>query len=149
LDKSESWVYFVQSSDFLIKIGTTTNIIKRLRILRTYNPTIKVLLIKRGTIKNERKLHKKFDKYRFEGEWFEPSQEILDYIGKYNKKGILHFILEDNVCLYCGKLFPLTSKTSYIVCACGREIKNKYNIKIIYDDINIEKIEQFSFSGSI
>jgi hypothetical protein len=77
-------VYFVQAGrDGLIKIGTTTNFEKRYADLRNHSP---VLLFKRGFIPGgievEQRLHRRFSAERRHGEWFEPSERLIDYIRK-------------------------------------------------------------------
>jgi T5orf172 domain len=77
-------VYFVQAGrDGLIKIGTTTNFEKRFKDLCRFSPT---LLFKRGFmpggIEVEHRLHRHFKAERRYGEWFEPSERLIDYIRK-------------------------------------------------------------------
>ena len=75
----EQVVYFAQGAiSQLIKIGTTTNLKKRLQALRTGSPEPLVLL---GAIpggdQEERELHQRFSSQRINGEWFSPSPELL------------------------------------------------------------------------
>jgi Meiotically up-regulated gene 113 len=72
-------VYFIQQGkDGPIKIGSTTNITKRLKELQQANPnTLHIMHTTTGGQNLERHLHKIFSKYRIIGEWFEPVDEIL------------------------------------------------------------------------
>lgn len=72
-------VYFVQGTiSGLIKIGTTTNLKKRLQALRTGSAEPLVLL---GAIpggdREEQAFHARFGSQRVQGEWFSPSPELL------------------------------------------------------------------------
>lgn len=87
--------YFIKCNN-CVKIGTTTDIKSRIKQIQTNNPyKLEILLtIPLPNIKglisllSERKLHKKFNKYRIRGEWFKLSEEILEFIKK-NKKNNL------------------------------------------------------------
>jgi hypothetical protein len=75
-------IYFIQQGkNGPIKIGFTDNIEKRLKELQTANPyKLNLLLCINGNLKSEKELHKRFEQHRLNGEWFEPVEEILDYI---------------------------------------------------------------------
>ncbi len=71
--------YFIQDGYGAIKIGLSTNISTRLAELQTCNSTdLKVLGYVVGNIESE--LHNRFSKDKIHGEWFKPSNEILDYV---------------------------------------------------------------------
>lgn len=77
-----SVVYFLQAgNNGLIKIGTTSDFEKRYRDLCSVSP---IALRKRGFmpggIEVERHLHRRFKAERRHGEWFEPSDRLVDYI---------------------------------------------------------------------
>lgn len=74
-------VYFVSDGD-AIKIGFTSNgVDRRLEALRNGNPReIKVLATMRGTMDDEKRLHRRFAEYRVRGEWFKAAPELLDFI---------------------------------------------------------------------
>ena len=82
--KGDTCVYVVKSGDYL-KIGRSSNIRERFKQLRTMTP---LGLDNKAYIKIENKdinedvLHKKFSKYRVNGEWFSYSLEIVLYIKK-------------------------------------------------------------------
>lgn len=80
--EKDNKVYFIQEQEKgRIKIGETINISQRYRQINGMLPQkIRVLGFVPGIDKYERFLHKKFEKHRLKGEWFEPAQEILDYI---------------------------------------------------------------------
>jgi hypothetical protein len=88
-----SLVYFVQR-DGLIKIGTTTNLPKRLKAIgkgssmapgMTIGP-VELLATEPGDRDREYRLHSKFQKTRIHGtEWFRPSKSLLRYIEDLNR----------------------------------------------------------------
>lgn len=77
-------VYFLQAElTKRIKIGHTRCFEKRMKEWNTSNSeNIEILFFFEGNIECEQRLHKKFKKHLVKNkfEWFEPSQEILDYI---------------------------------------------------------------------
>jgi predicted GIY-YIG superfamily endonuclease len=81
---SDPLVYFIQESTGLIKIGLTKNIGKRLKTYETHNPhELKLLKVVRcANLKEaqhlEKSLHKKFSKFKINGEWFELPEEIVE-----------------------------------------------------------------------
>ena len=81
-------IYFITDCEN-IKIGfTTLNVEKRLKQLQT--GCVKKLFVLgyiTGTMADEKKLHDIFgaNRLRYNGEWFKPTQELLDYINKYNE----------------------------------------------------------------
>lgn len=78
----ESFVYFFQRSDKAIKIGTSTSPTQRLATLQTASGPLEVLAMIPGDRNAERRLHRKFAEWRIHGEWFEPSEELLEFIGR-------------------------------------------------------------------
>lgn len=75
-------VYFIQAGNTgSIKIGWSSNVEKRLRMLQVASPEPLSLLHKEaGTGRDERNLHHKFCRYHAIGEWFKPHPELLAYI---------------------------------------------------------------------
>lgn len=76
-------IYFIQSADGTgpIKIGYSAQLKVRLEDIQRYSPVrLKVVSTIKGGLKKERMIHKYFDKVRLWGEWFEPTQELLDFI---------------------------------------------------------------------
>lgn len=81
----EGAVYFIGHAGAadLVKIGYTTNIRKRLGSLQCANGRkLVVLHTVSGTMADERALHERFASARREGEWFEPTAELLAYINE-------------------------------------------------------------------
>lgn len=80
-------IYFI-SDGVNIKIGyTKNNVEKRLKQLNTGNENnLYILGYINGTLDDEKHLHWKFGNHRIRqnGEWFYPSQEIIDYINNHN-----------------------------------------------------------------
>jgi hypothetical protein len=80
-------LYFVQcGEDGPIKIGITGNPDQRFRALRTACPYPLTVLYCRGGFIDapgyEAKLHRRYARYRLNGEWFLPSDVILGFIGQ-------------------------------------------------------------------
>jgi hypothetical protein len=81
-DKVLSVVYFIQCCETeLIKIGISTQLLKRLRTLQASSaPRLRVLGIHRGGIIEETRLHYQFSHLHDHGEWFKPGDDLLSYI---------------------------------------------------------------------
>lgn len=92
-------VYFITDSNH-IKIGYTKNDVrKRLKQLQTSNPNKLFLLGYIEGDKNvEKTLHKKFSSsiIRQNGEWFSPTQDLLDYINTNNLDDNIYVDIIDN-----------------------------------------------------
>lgn len=79
-DHHPGFVYFVACGDF-VKIGWSRDWQARIHGLRTSNPNpIEVLLVVTGTRQDECELHCRFQLCRVHGEWYRPTQEMLDHI---------------------------------------------------------------------
>ena len=77
---AKEYTYFLQAEDGgSIKIGHTTNVRQRLASLQIGSPKVLRLV---GLLNNnsEIELHKQFRKHRSHGEWFDPCDELLDFI---------------------------------------------------------------------
>ena len=86
---TKKYVYFIQNGvGGPIKIGVTNNPLNRLRALQTGSPWPYILL---GVVSDqsglpssaryyEQWLHKKFARFRLDGEWFDPVPEVLAFI---------------------------------------------------------------------
>jgi hypothetical protein len=94
-------IYFIQdTNNKRIKIGKSDSPIRRIRRFRTgmSNPgELEILAVIPGGVKREKDLHQKFQKYHSHGEWFEPSNEIIEFIEE-NTTGTFNF------CRICGAL---------------------------------------------
>jgi hypothetical protein len=79
-----SGVYFIGFRDY-IKVGVSRTIGIRIREIESILPEKITLLgvVAGGTVKEERALHRAFDQYRLNGEWFRSDPFILDYIAKH------------------------------------------------------------------
>ena len=75
-------VYFLQAQSLgLIKIGTSSNVSKRIAALQTASPdALTVLGCIPGDCEIERSLHARFAEERVRGEWFTPSERLVDFI---------------------------------------------------------------------
>lgn len=76
-------VYFLEcETNGLIKIGFVNKIEdanRRLRALQLLSP-VPVRLLGISALDYDKTLHQKFNHLRHHGEWFEPGQDLLDYI---------------------------------------------------------------------
>lgn len=85
---ARSGVYFVQSGqDGPIKIGVSGDVEKRMVELCVASPSeLRLLAVIDGaTDKDERALHVAFSDERLRGEWFEPSERVMDLIKRVNE----------------------------------------------------------------
>ena len=77
-------LYFVQAGPATgpVKIGSTTNLARRLAVLRNANAEPLTLLasLPIRSAADERAIHGRFASHRLSGEWFAPAVELLDYI---------------------------------------------------------------------
>ena len=107
-------IYFIQASKSkLIKIGCTSNVRQRVWDLRRSFPEdINILKIIKGSFKDETELHKKFKSLNEYNEWYNPGENLLDFIEKlegipYNDSPskIIRFEIPNelhrNIKLYC------------------------------------------------
>lgn len=82
-------IYFIQNPyNKRIKIGFTKNLEQRLHTFRVssgHEPDIKLII--KGSLYQEKELHKKFNAYRVPeyNEWFSNSDEILQFIASHSK----------------------------------------------------------------
>lgn len=89
IDNKESMVYIIQMGDFNIyKIGIADNPVKRIKQLQTGNP-YKLKLVdsfyKWNARQVELRIHKRYNKYKMEGEWFKLSKKQIETL-KRNRK---------------------------------------------------------------
>lgn len=76
-------IYFIGNSQFnIVKIGVTKNLTNRLYSYNTHFPfDLEVLLvIEEGNYKLEKFLHNKFKSSHLKNEWYNLSQDILNFI---------------------------------------------------------------------
>lgn len=75
------YVYFLQDPQGSIKIGISHNVGKRISQLEQSLPyDLKLIGIMEGNLSLESTLHTKFESHRIKGEWFKPSDDILQFI---------------------------------------------------------------------
>lgn len=83
-------VYFIRSGD-LIKIGTTVCMPSRLVALATNAPEpLQILLVVAGDHTQEHQVHALFRDDRVRGEWFRPSQALMEFIDGLQDQDIRH-----------------------------------------------------------
>lgn len=77
-----SKVYFLRcDSSGLIKIGVSTNVAHRVSAIQSGSPTQMTLLAtEEGGQEREKQLHDTYAEHRVRGEWYRPTDELLDYI---------------------------------------------------------------------
>lgn len=101
LGETQRCVYFIQNGDDgAIKIGMTRKLQKRLADLQVNNPIELRILGAIPTNKPrdlERDLHRQFQEFRVSGEWFSPSEKLLDFI-KYHVPQV-HYPDNDDECV--------------------------------------------------
>ncbi len=76
-------VYFIQAgrANGLIKIGTSRDVWKREKTLRQiHKEPLFLLAVMDGAHKEEHAMHKRFARWQYQGEWFYPARELLDFI---------------------------------------------------------------------
>ena len=80
--KTSCSVYFLQAKDNgLIKIGFTSNLKSRLSDLSSMSPVpLELLAFTEGGADYEHELHSTFSEHRSHGEWFYPSDELIEFI---------------------------------------------------------------------
>ena len=119
-------VYFIKSGDF-IKIGTTTDIKKRMAVLQVGSPfKLSVLALVEGSFEEESKLHTKFKKQRMKGEWFKINKKILDYISKLSKDAMWFHGFVSEPFIPMGRIKEA-------------RIKNNMSLKSFADELGITK----------
>ena len=106
-------VYFLRErrKNGFIKIGSTTDLPERIRSLQQGNPhKLKIIATIPGCYNVEKKIRKDLETSRFRSEWFEPTDEVLDYIEKIQRvdpKMIvpkqMNLFPSDYDCPFCGK----------------------------------------------
>jgi hypothetical protein len=76
-----SMVYFIRAADGMVKIGTSTNVLKRVKDLASQSPVpLELVAVVPGNTTDEAALHDRFNDARDHGEWFRPVPELLEFI---------------------------------------------------------------------
>jgi hypothetical protein len=75
-------IYFIQKGEGgPIKIGMTTNLKKRRAAIQTHSDEKVILLAQLdGGARRENEIHSMFEQDRKHGEWFRPSEKLLEYV---------------------------------------------------------------------
>lgn len=77
------YVYFIQADNHYIKIGYSAKPMDRMKSMtnsQLQHTSMKLLAITEGGRKLEKELHDRFAGSRYKGEWFNPTEELLQYI---------------------------------------------------------------------
>lgn len=83
-----SVVYFVwRKLDGRIKIGTTTNLTRRVSTFRCNFGRVEVVATLPGGRAMEAELHRRFARAREFGEWFAPDVELVLWVARINPEG--------------------------------------------------------------
>lgn len=86
---------FVNYFSNVCKIGYSTNPVKRLNAIQTGCPfKLKMVVVVKGNRSVEKALHKKYKKYKTNGEWFSYKEELKEAVEKIknsNKNLVLSF----------------------------------------------------------
>jgi hypothetical protein len=82
------WVYFIATQDRShVKVGWATSVRHRLNGLQTAHHQKLIVLAKfRGTVTDERDLHRALKKHRVRGEWFVCSDEVMELVDRISNK---------------------------------------------------------------
>jgi len=98
------YIYFIRQDD-VVKIGITTDVKKRLGILRTQGSSSSPMLLLTsfpGDRDDEAGLHRRFDHLRSHDEWFRAEPELLELIAAFDTPAsepapgaLLAFLSED------------------------------------------------------
>lgn len=101
-------VYFVQCQKTgWIKIGTSKSVVSRVLGLRSGRLPVIVLGLVHGDTTTEREIHRQFRNDRHFGEWFLPSEQLLEFI-------------KDSTIRFDSTLFQPQTRPSQV--AIGKEI---------------------------
>jgi hypothetical protein len=74
-------VYFIRGANGLIKVGVSRNPVRRVRAMQSANACkLELLFYVAGSFPMEHEIHGRFSHLRSQGEWFEPADELLDFM---------------------------------------------------------------------
>jgi hypothetical protein len=74
------WIYFIQARSGEIKIGSAIDLVDRIGQLQAGHPhQFQLLALEYAPKIREFELHAMFAEHREQGEWFYPSQELIEY----------------------------------------------------------------------
>lgn len=82
-------LYLIQDRDYL-KIGYSANVDQRKKAYETTNCYAEIIMVKDGTMKDEKTLHELCKQWHYKNEWFYYNDEIIrifeEYQPDYNEK---------------------------------------------------------------
>jgi hypothetical protein len=82
--KPDTFIYIMKDEiNGFCKIGRSVNPELRERTLQSEKPSIKLIYKCKSFVSEENILHKKYNKYRFRGEWFRLTNEQIEEIKSY------------------------------------------------------------------
>lgn len=125
-------IYLLQQQNNL-KIGYTNNLLKRIKQYNTHNSDFKILYVLNGNREKEKELHKQFEKFRKSTEWFEYTEEIIDY---FNKNGTIIEAKDEFVIMSVFAIDEINEKLK------GNEIK------VLLACVRCSKISSYEESGN-
>ena len=99
-------IYFVQSGKKgPIKIGKSNDPHERIGSLQiSSSEPLTLLGVMDGDIKEEKNIHTKFLNYRIKGEWFKPSNNLIEFIKSNTRKILSEKECEEGYCSIHGQL---------------------------------------------
>jgi hypothetical protein len=77
-------VYFIRAKDGgPVKIGSSIHLLLRLKQLQANSPVeLELVAATEGSARFEREVHSRFQHCRLHGEWFEPIDELLNFMAE-------------------------------------------------------------------
>lgn len=78
--ETKGYIYFVSDNSETVKIGFSKNPWARLSDLRVSRPGLQLLGSVQGTLYDEKNMHKQYDSFRLQGEWFRLDGELLEFL---------------------------------------------------------------------
>jgi hypothetical protein len=83
----QAWVYYLRRRDGFIKIGRTISPGSRKKALEIGSGPLELLAVEKGSYSLEAQRHSEFWRDRAEGEWFRPSDALLEHVRWVRKTG--------------------------------------------------------------
>lgn len=134
---ADCYVYFIQAGTGYIKIGSTTDVKRRMCSLQTANAEqLNLLGVMKGSTAKEKSIHDRFKHLRVRGEWFRPGDDLLAFIRESKsptsrKKSFSPVIhpMDNTVYFRIGDQVLWQGKPAYVV---GLDFKS-YDYEVGYD----------------
>jgi hypothetical protein len=120
-------VYFMQQSvDGLIKIGFSSDLMRRFRALKNANPTLVLRAVMPGaTRRTEDALHERFARLRMEGgtkDWFRPDVDLLAFIVLLPTIGELLTVVHDETLYQAREVVRAAHTASFVMQPRGLQV---------------------------